>query len=37
MQMKSKNHETCWGVMLLHVEAMIKNWEYFEQVVMSDV
>jgi len=33
---KSENKETCLDVMLSHVEAMIKNWEGFEQVVTSD-
>ena len=36
MQTKSKNHETCRGVMLSHVEAVVKNCEGLEQVVMSD-
>jgi hypothetical protein len=33
---KSENNETCRGVMLSHVEAMIKIWESLEQVVGSD-
>ena len=36
IQTKSENHETCGGVVLSHVEAMVKNWEDFEQVVTSD-
>ena len=34
--MKSENHETCRGVVLSHVEAVVKNCEGFEQVVTSD-
>jgi hypothetical protein len=34
--MKLENHETCRGVMLSHVEAMIKIWESLGQVTMSD-
>jgi len=34
---KSKNQETCLGVILSHVETMIKNWEGLEQVAMLDV
>ena len=33
---KSKNDKTCRGVVLSHVESMVKNWEGFEQVVTSD-
>ena len=36
MQTKSENHETCRGVVLSHVEAMVKNYKGFEQVVTSD-
>ena len=36
MQTKSKNHETCRGVVLSHVEAVVKYWKGFEQVVTSD-
>jgi hypothetical protein len=34
--MKSENDETCRGIVLSHVESMVKNWEGFEQVAMSD-
>ena len=37
IQTKFKNHETCQGVVSSHVEAVVKNWEDFEQVAMSDV
>ena len=36
MQTKSENHETCRGVVLSHVEAVVKNCEGFKQVVASD-
>ena len=36
IQTKSENHKTCGGVVLSHVEAIVKNWEDFEQVVTSD-
>ena len=36
MQTKSENHETCRGVVLSHVEAVVKNCKGFEQVVTSD-
>jgi len=36
MQTKSENHETCRGVVLSHVEVVVKNWEGFGQVVTSD-
>ena len=36
IQTKSENHKTCGGVVLSHVEAVVKNWEDFEQVVTSD-
>jgi hypothetical protein len=36
MQTKFKNHETCRDVVASHVEAVIKIWECFEQVVMHD-
>ena len=36
MQTKSENHETYRGVVLSHVEAVVKTWEGFEQVVTSD-
>ena len=36
IQTKSENHETCGGVVLSHVEVVVKNWEGFEQVVTSN-
>jgi hypothetical protein len=33
---KSENHETCWGIVLSHVEVVCNNWEDFEQVGMPD-
>ena len=36
MQTKSENHETCRGVVLSHVEAVVKNCKGFEQIVTSD-
>ena len=33
-QTKSENHETCQDVMISYVEAVIKIWEGFAQVVM---
>ena len=36
MQTKSENHETCSGVVLSHVEAVVKNCDGFKQVVTSD-
>ena len=35
-QTKSENHETCSDVMISYVEAMIKIWEGFAQVVTYD-
>ena len=35
-QTKSENHETCQDVMISYVEAVIKIWESFAQVVMYD-
>ena len=35
-QTKSENHETCQDVMISYVEAVIKIWEGFAQVVMYD-
>ena len=35
-QTKSKNHETCQDVMISYVEAVIKIWEGFAQVVIYD-
>ena len=35
-QTKSENHETCQDVMISYVEAMIKIWEGFAQVVTYD-
>ena len=36
MQTKSKNHETCWDVVISYVEAMIKISEDFVHVVTYD-
>jgi len=36
MQTKSENHETRRGIVLSHVEAVVKNCEGFEQVMTSD-
>jgi len=33
----SENHETCWYILLWCVEAVVKNWESFEQVVTLHV
>ena len=35
-QTKSENHETCQDVMISYVEAVIKIWEDFAQVVTYD-
>ena len=35
-QTKSENHETCQDVMISYVEAVIKIWEGFAQVVTYD-
>jgi hypothetical protein len=37
IQTKSENHKTCRGVMLSHVEAMIKISKGLEQVATSNV
>jgi hypothetical protein len=36
IQTKSENHETWRCMLLLHVEAVVKNWESFKQVATLD-